>query len=106
MRNDPTLKRWFREYNKKYFDNKLPNVYCFWEPSFVTSDELGELWEKEPGLFILRIDPAIKFCKELSRITLLHEMSHLKLWPYLGHGKGFPAEIARLIFLGAYKTLL
>lgn len=106
MKNDKTLKRWFREYNKRYFDNALPNATIFWEPAFVTTEDLGEIWEKAPGVFIVRIDPAVKFCGDFTRIILLHEMMHLRLWPYRDHGEKFQAEKARLIFLGAYRKLL
>ena len=105
MKNDPTLKRWFRTFNARYFDNTLPNAVVFWEPSFVTGDALGEVVQQEGQPIILRIDPSIKFSTALTKLVLLHEQAHLRLWPYLGHGKRFQAEMLRLAAMGAFKNL-
>ena len=104
MKNDPTLKKWFRTFNKRYFDGTLPNCVVFWEPAFVTGDELGEV-KQEGERIILRIDPSIRFTSAVTKLVLLHEMSHLRLWPYLGHGRKFQAEMLRLAALGAFKNL-
>lgn len=108
MKNDPTLKRWFREYNRRYFDNALPNATVFWEPSFVTGDDIGECqWRDTEPKVIIRIDPSIKFSSNHTRLVLLHECIHLKLGPEVNcQTEAFKGEIARLVALGAYTKLL
>lgn len=39
------------------------------------------------------------------RMTLLHEMAHMALWPDRKHGKKFTAEMLRLAQLGAFDKL-
>lgn len=104
MRNDPLLKRWFKRFNEKYFENSLPDALIFWEPAMVTGDLLGEI-RQESGTFIIRIDPSIKFSTALSKLILLHELCHMRIWPTDGHGKKFQNEMLRLASLGAFKNL-
>jgi hypothetical protein len=105
MKNNPWLKRCFHKYNELYFGGLLPDAVVFWEPAFVTRDELGELYQ-DKGTFVIRIDPSIRnYTKALARMTLLHEMAHMKLWPDIRHGRKFNDEMLRLAQLGALKGL-
>jgi hypothetical protein len=55
--------------------------------------------------FVLRIDPRFAHDSRTVRITLLHEMAHIKLSPYRTHGPKFEAEMQRLAAAGAFKGL-
>lgn len=101
--SDPTLKKWYQHYNRKYFGGELPDdVVLFWEQS---SEIYGDCNEMADGEMVIRINPAIMGFAPLWQITLLHEMAHLKLWPYETHGKKFQNEMLRLATLGALKKI-
>jgi predicted metal-dependent hydrolase len=41
----------------------------------------------------------------MAKMTVLHEMVHVKLAPYLGHGKKFQDEMKRLAEMNAFKGM-
>lgn len=101
--SDPQLKRWFRRYNRRYFDGTLPSdvriSYCW-----VTKAH-GNCSLDPDGKFHIRINPDSTGTREGRRFTLLHEMVHVKLWPVCTHGKAFDAEMLRLAKAGAMRGL-
>ena len=70
----------------------------------VPTDDLGEV-RLESGTYVVRIDPSIKFTRAFSKLVLLHEMAHIKVWPYEWHGIQFNEEMLRLAQLGALRGL-
>lgn len=100
---DPQLKRWFRQYNQKYFDGGLPSdtriSYCW-----VTKAH-GNCNLESDGKFHIRINPDGTGTREARKFTLLHEMCHVKLWPNGAHGKAFNQEMLRLATAGAFEGL-
>ena len=95
-----SLKRLYNTYNRKYFDNRLPqDTQIMWAPM---DSAHGKCWQDE---HIIHLDPPLQANVRFARIILLHEMCHLAC-PESHHGKDFHREIARLFAAGAYKGLL
>ena len=111
MTSDPLLTKWYKQYNKKYFNNDLPveNVILCWEPIPEHDALCSKIYEadtdKDTGDFLIRIDPMYVSSERISRLTLLHEMLHIKLWPYVSHGDRFQKEMIMLAVAGAFKKL-
>jgi predicted SprT family Zn-dependent metalloprotease len=103
MLSDSQLRRWYRDYNRRFFGGALPaDADVFYAPiDGAHGDALGE----SNGEFTLRINPACAIDLRVVRMTLLHEMAHLKLWPYRTHGPRFEQEMQRLAVAGAFKGL-
>jgi hypothetical protein len=108
------LERIYRTYNKKFFDGTLPADTRVWWVRIKEADEkccvhgvtLGlEDNETKHLSFEIFINPDTHVDKSQLRMTLLHEMAHVKLYPYLGHGKRFEEEMTRLALRGAMKGL-
>ena len=97
------LRRWFREYNDRYFGGALPL------PTRVRLASLEDCYgdcDKIGGRFHLRIDRVNCSREKVRRATLLHEMAHVKLWDvHRGHGRIFDTEMQRLAVEGAMRGL-
>lgn len=101
--SDPTLKRWYRKYNRLYFKGELPeDTAVYWEPA---DGNLGDTHEVEDGEFVIRIDPCLRFSDKMAKMTLMHELVHVK-YPNSGdHGRVFQREMLRLAKVGAFNLL-
>jgi len=98
--------RWYRLYNERWFNDDLPHdVDVYWIPTNKCAADLNVLFN-DPESYILQLNPAFALDMNIARIALLHEMAHIKLWPYKKHGPSFDEEIQRLATIGAYKGLL
>lgn len=102
----------YRTYNRKYFDGELPDITVGFNDELVgmyatlavnvwTSEEDG----LEHTVLQIHIDPKRHAGSEQERMTLLHEMCHVKLLPWRHHGKKFEEEMMRLAMRGAFKGL-
>ena|ERR1700744_668168 len=102
MLSDKQLRRWYREYNQKWFSGELPeDTDVLYAPIEGThGDALGHADQS-----VIRINPACAIDSRIIRMTLLHEMVHVALWPYNTHGARFEAEMLRLAAAGAFKGL-
>ena len=102
MPSDNQLRRWYLKYNRLYFDNALPkNTRIWWEvPTGAYADCV-----EENGVWRVRINPSLAGWPQLAKFTLLHELAHIKLSPYLGHGEQFNAEMLVLAQKGAFNDL-
>lgn len=115
MRSDPTLKRLYRQYNRRYFSNKLPKgvKVMFASSAEMKRGGLGKsvcaitCWYEAPRLpsiFIRRTrDKVMNYVKA----DLLHEMVHVAR-PELSHSRRadenkFQKEMLRLAKRGAFK---
>ncbi len=111
MRSNRTLKRLYRQYNKKFFNNNLPNIPVgFASPSDLLKAGLGKktcavtLFDKgkPTAIYIKRYKrkewPYIK-------ADLLHEMAHVALPFRVNHGPRFQEEMLRLAQAGAFKKI-
>ena len=117
MSSDRMLKRWYDRYNREFFGGELPDdVAVFWEACAAHGEtfEIESSVEGEPATIGIRINPACRTIWKGSRqgwakLTLLHEMAHVKLWPVRGlqhHGQRFDQEIQRLCTFRSYRRLL
>ena len=85
MRSDPTLKRWYRTINKRFFDNQLTNNVCV---RWANELEAAHFEEKYFGWMNVAGDGRHKWCIVLSkekcssqsvkRLTLAHECAMLQ----------------------------
>jgi len=92
------LQRAYREYNKKYFGNRLPkSTQLRWADMSMMGYQLDD------EIVINRRD------RKRDRVwkgTLLHEMVHLSLpKTRFDHGKEFQKEMLRLAKLGAFRNI-
>lgn len=109
MNSDRSLKHWYDKFNGLYFNGELPQIVIYWEPLSNADGSTCPVYEVDHGQFQIKLDPSIKGFPCLWKITLLHEMVHVKLWvkhPKHQHGKLFQTELSRIFNLGAYKKLL
>lgn len=101
--SDRQLIRWYREYNSKWFSAELPDeIDILYAPVEGCFADVTPCRAQE---FILRIDPRFAHDSATVRMTLLHEMVHIKVQPYRWHGVRFQEEMQRLANAGAFKGL-
>ena len=92
------LQRVYKYYNRRYFGSLLPtDTPVYWEKI----SEYGCITTEDEII----LNSAYRKVAEVWRLTLLHEMVHLYLKPYRGHGKRFQQEMVRLAKQGALKYL-
>lgn len=102
----------YRTYNRKYFDNTLPEIlvgYNTLEQMYATL--AVNCWTtEEDGLehteLQIHIDPERHHGSEQERMTLLHEMAHVKVLPHRKHGKQWKEEMTRLFLRGAFWGII
>lgn len=102
------LERVYATYNRKFFDSALPlDTQIYWNDE--VEDEFGSAYGYEEDnkhrFFNIYINPKLHVTDEQRRLTLLHEMIHVKLFPYAKHGRKFEEEKMRLVMRGALKDL-
>ena len=99
---DPNLRRWYREFNRKWFADELPHdVDIFYAP---LNDTIAEMTWDEAGTPVIRIYPIFSICSRMVRLAILHEQAHIHLRS-TSHGPLFQAEMVRLAKAGAMKGL-
>lgn len=104
MLSDKQLLRWYREYNRKWFSAALPeDIDILFAP--VDDCTVAKLNDCDVQNYVLQINPRYLVDTCMVRMTLLHEMAHIKLWPYKAHGVRFQQEMLRLAKAGAFKGL-
>lgn len=114
LKQDKRLQRWYEKYNKLYFGSKLPKACVVgWNNELDPGDaaavhgvhftmaEDGVDWD----VVGIHLDAAKHAGAKDARMSLLHEMAHLSLYPYRFHGKKFDMEMRRLAMLGAFDGL-
>lgn len=111
MDSDPRLRRWYLSFNKKFFNGELPlDTILVWAPggpaaAYTTSIDGAD---GKPVQFQITVDPPLVAYPRLTKLLLLHEMIHVKLWPLrlAAHGKRFKAELARLLAMPEVQKLV
>jgi hypothetical protein len=109
--SDRRLKRWYREFNRQYFDGQLPdNTEVWWEHvdgaiACVDYDGCGVTFDESTDTFLIRINPAVAWSTRQARFALLHECAHIKVGIKFGHRAKFQLEMLRLAHCGALKAL-
>jgi predicted metal-dependent hydrolase len=102
-KSDRQLKRWYAQFNRRYFNDELPtDASVWWEP---TSGAYADCNLVDGG-FRIRINPALAGWVEMAKLTLLHECIHIKLWPSKIHGIRFDREVQRLMGFKEIRALV
>ena len=100
LKSELQLKRLCNKFNLKYFNGTLPPFVIYYSPvdgAYANCDQL------EDGTLVIKISPSIGGWNDFVKLTCLHELVHLKLWPDRSHGAKFDKEILRL--MTTYKEL-
>src|SRR6266704_3601735 len=109
MVSDRQLKHWYDRYNREWFSSNLPlSTVILWEPLVQADGETCNVFEVDHGQFMVKLDPSIKGFPKVWKITLLHALCHLALWPKhprSQHGKLFQDEMKRLANENAFRNL-
>lgn len=113
VKSDPTLKKWYRIVNKKFFDNQLPNNVCVRWANEDDSDEEDRCEEKYQGWaghaeegfhkYVIVISREAKTDAFLRFNTLAHEMIHIATELKDDHGAVFSSWHLRLTEKGLFK---
>jgi hypothetical protein len=117
------LKRKYREYNRRYFSGRLPkDTVVDWHYE-IPGDSYGaihihginpcrqipESYGHCHGKHLILVNTSLWDFREVSYMTLLHEMNHLDVElrgnPYGPHGVMFQSGVHRLVRLGALDRL-
>lgn len=105
------LRKLYLNYRTAFFGSDISrDVACAWDVDIKSLAEtefiLHEDGELEGELEInIKLNPVIRFEPKVYKMTLLHEMAHVKLYPYLAHGKKFDQEMLRLACCGAFNSI-
>ena len=101
------LELYYQIYNEQYFDNRLPkDVIIYWDTSIEVDELAVTSLNQSADQFVVRFSLNLQFSDALSRMVLLHEMVHIKLWNVArGHGKAFQDEMLSLANRGAFEQL-
>ena len=108
---DKRLQRWFEKFNKLYFDSSLANVIVGWDDELKEDKEgltisLEETQETKYLSFTVHLSVSLKGgSRNAVLLTLLHELCHVKLYPYMKHGRRFQEEMKRLAMRDAFKEI-
>lgn len=103
LKSDRQLKRFYNEFNRKYFDGSLPDCHVWWEP--LGGATFGDcLYLEEEKIWRIRINPFCGGWRSISKFTLLHEMIHIKAGPH--HGAKFDREVQRLLAFKEIRKLI
>lgn len=100
--SDPKLLRWYRSFNRKFFHPPLPDAALMWSPC---DGDFGLANQEEDGTFFIKLNPQFSLDERMAKMTLLHEMCHLAIWPIKNHGKKWKAQMLRLAQEGAFDGL-
>ena len=95
------LERMYREYNKKYFRNRLPKDMVVEFARLPDCHGVTHCHKNRP-LFI-QIDWPLRGTLSHSAMTLLHEMVHVEHPKWL-HGPKFHRRMLQLAKAGAFKN--
>lgn len=103
MKSDPKLKRYYKRYNKILFDGKLPsNAVIVWKTLKGRAGQTGV----EDGVSIIEMDTQYKKERTIWRVTLIHEMVHVAVYPYEKHGRRYLDELKRVSKHDTFLRLL
>ena len=107
MKSNPTLKRWYTKYNRKYFGNKLPkDTIVFWcKRVFRYDDAIGaaDVFDALPHTIYIACE--LKKIHKVALIVLLHEMCHIAVGGDPDHGRRWQLKMKSLASRGAFESL-
>ena len=103
-RKCPNPEQLFRTFNRKYFNNRLPNppdtVVRFAKITGALKDCIGYQLGDE-----IVLNNRFRDCQNIWVFTLFHEMVHMSLPPSVHHGPRFQREMRRLARIGAFEKI-
>jgi hypothetical protein len=103
LKSDRQLKRYYIKFNKLYFGGELPDAVVWWEP--LGGATFGDcLYLEEEKIWRIRINPFVGGWRAISKVTLIHEMIHIKCGHR--HGKAFDIERQRLLGFKEIRDLV
>ena len=104
LKSDRQLKKYFNNFNRLYFDGQLPDTTCvWWEPLGGTT--FGDcFYLEDEKVWRIRINPFVGGWRTIYRMTLLHEMIHIKCGS--AHGVKFDKERQRLLGFKKIRDLV
>ena len=96
MRSDPTLKKWYKKINKRFFDNKLTDNVCVrWanekEAEYYEEKYFGWMNVAEDGYheWVIILSRSKAGTPSIKLLTLAHEMCHVATKMKDDHGPAF-----------------
>ena len=104
---DMLLCVYYAGYNRKCFDDGLPEMPIFWAKTISLPDgkHANALYVSEESRRYIVLDERLKDMSPLERLCLLHEMVHVKIDPIPGHGEEFIAEFKRVLDVSQWEVM-
>lgn len=103
------LVKCYTRFNKKYFGGKLPDTIPIVLTDMSKTDDVGMCTtfhgQGLSPLHTIYLDKNLQEYDTVLKLSLLHELCHVKLYPYGGHGEEFDAEMVKLAFKNAFHDL-
>jgi len=107
FKTDQRLRRLYNKYNRLLFDGQLPESTVLGWDTALHGDKLGQtisIEEDGNKYYIVSISTEIKKLPIIVHQTLVHEMSHIRLYPFMKHGKGkWKDEVIRVVVKGGWE---
>jgi len=107
---DKRLKKMYDKFNALYWDGRLPqDVTVGWSDKLASDGDsvgvqvTGEYLDVQSHT--IGIDINLRKTWTFVKSTLLHEMAHLAVHPYEGHGRIFDEEMLRIAIRGAFHDV-
>jgi len=100
------LRSWYAEYNEQYFQNKLPKNVVI-DLNLRTGNMASTSFPKFEKYHI-SFDPHYVASQRAGRITLLHEMCHIKTWGEIEevHGPRWRACMLEVDMQGEFRDII
>jgi hypothetical protein len=100
------LNQWYREYNDEYFDNKLPQAII--DVGLKSGDMATTTFPDFQ--FHISFDPHYVAAQRTGRITLLHEMCHVRTWAEsvnkIDHGPRWRTCMLEIDQRGGFRNII
>jgi hypothetical protein len=106
---DKRLKTRYDKFNKLYWDGQLPSETIVGWDDGLADDTDGEtlILEHESGekVFLIHLSVQRVIDRQERDRVLLHEMGHVKLYPFMKHGRRHDEEMLRIASRGAFDGI-
>lgn len=98
-KQDMLLWAYYKSYNHLCFEGSLPEMPIFWAASLALPDgrDVNALYVSEESRQYIVLNKRLMDMAPFERVSLLHEMVHVKIDPISGHGEEFIAEFRRVL---------
>lgn len=110
MKSHGHLRRLYLKRREQFFGDSIPDDVPVGFDADLTMKVMGlctyTIEADGSRGFRISINPMLRPWPKVYEQVLLHEMAHVKLYPYAQHGKKFKQEIHRLMDAGAFDRLI